>query len=108
MVDLAQQTLFFFDRLTKPVLQILPLSEINTAPDVAGELAVREEARHAVIEKPAILPIRFAQAIFQLKRLSPVEGLYIRLQAPVEVLRMHAVRPAVPPFLLQRPAGIVQ
>src|SRR4029077_5588477 len=100
MMDLAQQTLFFFDRLTELVLQILPLREINTDADIAGEPAGGEPAWHPLSKKPAILPIRFAQAVFHLERLALVEGLSIRLQAPGDVLRMHTLRPAVPQFLL--------
>ncbi len=61
--------------------------------------------RAALVRDPAIAPVVVTQAILHMAALALVEGVAIRFDAPLEIVRVDPLRPALALFLLQRAAA---
>ena len=80
--------------------------DVDAAADVADRRAVDAEARHAVVEHPAVLAVVAAQAIVERVRRARLEAGRPDAGAAVEVLRMDRARPAVAEQIVDAAPGV--
>ena len=81
----------------------IPLAlDIDAAADVPGEDAGHIVLRGAPVEQPMVDPVMASPPILYFERLATVERGAIGLTASLNVVRMHALRPAVAIFLCHR------
>ena len=88
-----------------PILGVLPFGDVDVASHVAGEAAVPSVLRNPRSQKPSVLAVGVAQSILQEERLPRFERRHVRVKAPLDVLGMDKVQPAVLSQLFERPAG---
>ena len=86
---------------TQRLFRLTALGDVETRPDVAEERAVGGEPGHAGIEHPSVFAIRPLQAVLHPEGLSagPCGG--VGCQTALQVVRVHAFRPAVADLVLQ-------
>ena len=87
-----------------PIFCVLPFGDIDVAAHIAGVTAVRSVLRHPRRQKPPVLAVGVAQSILQEEWPPRFERRHVRGQAPVDVLWMDKVQPAVLSQLFERPA----
>ena len=86
-----------------PIFGVLPFGDVDVASHVAGEAAVPSVLRNPRSQKPSVLAVGVAQSILQEERLPRFERRHVRVKAPLDVLGMDKVQPAVLSQLFERP-----
>ena len=81
--------------LGERLLELLALVDVDAAADVADRGAVGADARHAVVEHPAVLAVVAAQAQVHRERRLRLEAGGADAEAALEVLGVDEARPAV-------------
>ena len=87
-----------------PIFGLLPFGDVDVAADIAGVTAVRSVLRHARRQKPPVIAVGVAQPVLQEKGPPRFERRHVLAEAPVDILRMDEVQPAVLSQLFERPA----
>ena len=87
-----------------PIFGVLPFGDIDVASHRASERPVPSVLRNARGQKPSVVAVGVAQSILQVERPPGVERRGIGVNAPLDVLGMDKVQPAVLSQLV-RPAG---
>src|SRR5947209_278496 len=64
--------------------------------------------RDACIRNPTIFTIVTSQPVLHDERLSRLKSFGVNLETALQIVRMHALSPAVPHFLMQTSAGKLQ
>ena len=93
-------------RSASDLLELLALVDVDAAADVAGRRAVGAEARHAVVEHPAVVAVVATQAQVHRERRARLEAGGADAEAAVEVFGMDDAGPAVAVQLVRRTAGV--
>src|SRR5215470_14322099 len=111
-VPLPQSEIGRIHRQTYPLLAFAQslflgyrFGDVHTRSDIAREVFLGVVTRHALIGNPAVFAIVTAQPVLHHERLPGVKGFGVSLKASLQIVRMHAFRPAVSHFLFQRAAG---
>src|SRR5206468_7193037 len=99
-------------RETHPLLafsQSLPLvyqfSDVHARTDVASEVFLSVVARHTAIRNPAIFAVVTSQPVLHDERFPGIKRFDVGFEAALEIVRMHAVGPAISHFLFHRATG---
>src|SRR5579863_29688 len=98
-------------KLVTPIQLLLchyALINIYTRADVTGKRTVSVHSGYADIEKPPEAPVMPSEPVLHTEGLALIEGLFIRFEALLEVVRVDTGRPAIAKFVLKSPAGEVQ
>src|SRR6185437_5958628 len=86
-------------------LRLDPLGHVNAASDITSELPVLTEVGAAPVENPAVLAVVTLQAVVHLEHFTPGKCAQVRLQAKLQIVRVHAFSPAVPHLLVHGPSA---
>ena len=87
-----------------PIFGVLPFGDVDVAADIAGETAVPSVLRNPRRQEPSVIAVGVAQAILQEEWPPRFERRHVRAKAPVDILWMDKVQPAVLSQLFERPA----
>src|SRR4051812_41617089 len=77
---------------------------VDAAADVAGEAAIRQVARYAAVEYPAVNAVRPTQAVLLLERKPGIERVEKCASCAIAIIWMDTLGPPKAAFLLQRPS----
>jgi hypothetical protein len=94
-------------RLAQLRLGRLLIADIDAAAEVPRERASAIE-RGPVVENFPVRPIRSAQAVHHREWPARIKGADVSREAALKIIEAHALGPAVPQFLLHRPAGEIE
>ena len=81
--------------------------DVDAAPEISGKLVASVE-RCAVVEDVPVLAVVPAQSVHHAEGLSCVEGRGVNFEAPIEIVFMDALGPAIAEFLLHAPADEIE
>src|ERR1700691_5562674 len=69
--------------------------DVETTAHISFKRSIGRVAWHSSIQYPTVLPGVMPHPIFHLKRTTSVEVAIVNLQAAVEILWVHVLRPAI-------------
>jgi hypothetical protein len=101
LLRMKQQT----GKFTRRFLGLFPLGNVQTRSNVTSEVSLIVVSRPACIGNPPIFAVMAPEPVFHDKRLPRVKCPGVRLEAFLQVVRMHTFGPAAPDILVQRAAG---
>src|SRR6266480_6753315 len=87
------------------LLLVYQFSDVHARTDVASEVFLSVVARHSGVRNPAIFAVVTFQPILHDERPPGIKRFDVGFQTALKIVRMHAVSPAVPHFLLHRATG---
>src|SRR5689334_6101227 len=77
---------------------------VDCRTHITHELAVESEARYSRVHNPAVFPVVAPKPIFHLERPMGVERRTICVEAILQIVGMHTLRPPVSDFLVEAAA----
>jgi len=83
---------------------VLAFGDVDVASHIAGKATISSVLRDPRCQKPSVVPVGMAQSILQEEGLPRFERRHVRVKAPLDVLGMDKVQPAVLSQLFERPA----
>src|ERR1700691_537029 len=84
------------------------ICDVNIGSDVAGKFSSAGVSRNATFHHPAVFPTRAPEPVLHAERPSRFEGRQEAIEAPLHVVRMHALNPSRAYLLFHRSAGEVE
>ena len=91
--------------LEDPIFGALAFGDVDVAADIADETAIAPEPRDPRGQEPSVFAVGVAQSILEDEWPPRFERRHVGGQAPVEIVWMDEVQPAVLAQLFERPAG---
>src|ERR1044072_10011053 len=77
------------------LLLTFEIGEVQAGTDITRKRPSLVKARNTDIQDPSVIPVRPSEPVFHLKPAAGGEGLLIRRNTPIEVLRGHGFSPAI-------------
>src|ERR1043166_10340229 len=90
------------------LLLTFAIGEVQAGTDRTRKRPSLVKARNTDIEDPSVIPVRPSEPVFHLKPAAGVEGLLIRRNTPIEVLRVHVFSPAIAELLFESSACVIR
>src|SRR5207247_3730635 len=87
------------------LLLVYQFSDVHARTDVASEVFLSVIARHTAIRNPAIFAVVTSQPVLHHEWFPSFKRFDVGFEAALEIVRMHAVGPAISHFLFHRATG---
>src|SRR6266853_6139012 len=87
------------------LLLVYQFSDVHARTDVASEIFLSVIARHTAIRNPAIFAVVTSKPVLHDERFPGIKRFDVGFEAALEIVRMHAVGPAISHFLFHRATG---